>query len=177
MKFTINKGSHYSDKWFYKLCHFFVPKKKKGTRALVCFNDDCAYRRPRHNSDQINKLFGMSDGWHHTNSARFGWNVGESKFGRVVINIFAYLYIDGKRFSIQITQVRIGEYHDLRIEFVDRKWVFRVDDENFKVSEFSIFHTNLGKRRFSYRLWPYYGGESPAPDMVKIDLNFRTRFE
>ena len=58
----------------------------------VYFFPNCTYQLSE-NYDQVNKLYGFSEGFHHWNSARTGWRCVDGEN----IELLAYSYINGKR--------------------------------------------------------------------------------
>tara|TARA_Y100000034_G_scaffold29728_2_gene36220 strand:+ start:1034 stop:1564 length:531 start_codon:yes stop_codon:yes gene_type:complete len=67
----------------------------KDIGGTICFNFDPEYPTYSRNDGHINKLIGLSDGWHHhKNSARLGWRWREYE---EMIEIVSYCYVGGVR--------------------------------------------------------------------------------
>lgn len=156
MIFTIKKNKHYSDNWLYKLTHFFNFKKQQSFKVI--FDESCLYSGK---DDSVNKLFGLSFGWHHNNSIRFGW---QSHYGK--IRIYTYLYIDGIRYIRKIGEVGINEECCLTID--NHRFSFKTKGTFFSMEGY--LSPNKIKNKISYNLWPYFGGVNVAPHDIKIEL-------
>jgi hypothetical protein len=89
--FKIKKGKHKSV-FFRPKLHFF----KNEICKRVKFDKSAQYQLNNVDQFDINKLFGISYGFHHKNSARFGWR-WSTRMEK--IEILAYVYRDGKRVS------------------------------------------------------------------------------
>lgn len=161
MIYTINKRFHFSNRFIHKILSFINEKKRMSYK--VTFNETCIYEDKTDDRFDINKLFGFSNGMHHTNSYRFGWNCLDNK-----IHVYSYCYIDGKRISNEIGVVNINEQHIFTIYVNHDECVFTVIDDNDKIQQDIIKITN--RKIFGYRLWPYFGGNKTAPKKIKIDL-------
>jgi len=136
----------------------------------VCFSKNCTYKLTE-NFDQINKLYGFSEGFHHWNSARIGWRCVNG----VDIELLAYCYLNGKRTSKQLLICKADEWVFCSIQNKNSKYVFRVIvnenqvitasvDKDKKFSIYSLF------KLFIYRLYPYFGGKISAPHDMDIQL-------
>jgi hypothetical protein len=110
-KFTLKEGAHY---------HGMPPFStlpwvgEKAISRYVTFSPECRYDSADYNSQDVNKLFGLSFGFGgvHGNSARFGWRWSNSD---QCIELLAYVYVDGVRnqdaqlrFPV-VAQVGLGE--------------------------------------------------------------------
>lgn len=142
----------------------------------VCFSDSCAYKLTE-NYDQINKLYGFAEGFHHWNSARIGWRCVDG----VNIELMAYAYTNGKRISKPMLKCKTGEWIFCCIQKKQGKYVFKAlcptrdsitvsIDMDKKWSFYSLF------KLFTYKLYPYFGGKISAPNdmdisIVKLRLN------
>jgi hypothetical protein len=161
MNFTTKQGKHYSNKLLYKLLHWI--NLKDVLAFQVKFTQTCQYSLPEEDQKDINKLFGFSTGMHHNNSARFGWcydpNIRK-------INLYAYCYIDGKRKSKFITSVEIGQNYQLYIHDLGTSYEFVVDEKYTPIATTKI--RKSAKRGFGYKLWPFFGGNNPAPHDIII---------
>ena len=136
----------------------------------VYFFQTCAYQ-VTNNYDQINKLFGFSQGPHKWNSARIGWRCKDGEF----IELFAYCYIDGKEIVKPLLRCKPESWVFCNIQNRSSKYVFKVltpngkgvtmsIDKNQKLSIYSFF------KLFIYRLFPYFGGKKPSPCDMKLYL-------
>lgn len=134
----------------------------------IMFSKDCAYRLDE-NYDQVNKLYGFSEGFHHWNSARFGWRCidGEN------IEILAYCYVNGERIIKPMMKCKTDSWIFCNLQNKEDKYIFKTLD--IKNNGFVIYvdkskkksYYNLFKA-FIYKLFPYFGGKIVAPKDMKI---------
>lgn len=162
MIFTIKAGKHYSDRLLHKALNFFT--SSGFVERTVLFDDSCVYKLAKEDQKDVNKLFGYSVGLnHHQNSARFGWH-----WYRGYIHISAYLYRDGERIVLPMTELDLGKRYRLSIEAQAESDCFMIRD-----SESVLAVANV-ERRAKFRggilLWPYFGGNNPAPHEVRIRM-------
>lgn len=163
MNFTIVKGKHRSDKLLYKLSRFlnFSPVM----RASVVFDQSCRYEVEGIDRLDLNKLVGFSIGWrHHVQSVRFAWRYDKSQDR---IEIWAYIYEYGTRFTKFIGYAPFGEKVDLQITDHNRSYVFFMNYREFSKSD---FFSKTRKFSIGYKLWPYFGGNLTAPHNMKLSL-------
>lgn len=137
--------------------------------AKVIFYSDCLHKRLPKNFDQINKLYGFSEGFHHWNSARIGWRCIDG----VNIELFAYAYVNGERIQKQMIKVRVEDTILCCIQKKIGKYVFKANQLNGQSITVSIdiprkftFYSLF--KLFIYRLYPYFGGAIPAPQNMSI---------
>ena len=163
MVFTIAKDQHYCDRGLYRFFKFLNRKNK--LEYNVTFDESCQYTLPEKDQADINKLFGFSLGLdHHTHSARFGWAWHQDR-----LKLFAYLYIEGIRKSFFITNLKINVEYKLSIEIIDFNYILKVRE----VGGNPLFRTSIRTTRpfaIGYKLWPYFGGNNPAPHDIRIKL-------
>ncbi|GAB3934269.1 hypothetical protein GCM10028804_51360 [Larkinella terrae] len=115
------------------------------------------------NQHDINKLYGFSDcdSHHQTASARYGWNWRDK-----ALRIYAYCYRNGERVSEELGTVELNKPTDYQLSIVGGNYVF-----TFKGKETVIARgctTVDSKNR--YRLYPYFGGDEPAPHNITISI-------
>ena len=164
MIFTINKGSHFSNNLLYKVLNFLNFKSK--ITCEVIFDHSCKYDLGTTDQLDINKLIGFSCGYHHNNSARFGWRYSQGK-----IELFSYCYISGQRIYKKICDADINQ--PIKMELVDNGncYLYRVFVDNrtyiSKVDKNNSF--SIG-----YKLWPYFGGNCKAPHTINISINYQS---
>lgn len=131
-------------------------------RYDVVFTDSCIYTINKQDQGDINKLFGIAY-WphHHQNSVRFGWNYlnGDD------INIHAYWYRDGLRYSKYIGTVKIGMRHTFVLMPSN-------NSHNLQVIGRGIAYTvPVPGSRYGYHLGPYFGGNQVAPHDITIMMD------
>ncbi len=162
MIFTIKEGNHFSDQLCFKLSNIF---NFSGSQAFtVTFTDSCAYKlESKQDQEDINKLFGFSCGWHHKNSARFGWSFVNRK-----IQLWAYYYNNSRRSYTHITSLDFNKPYQLRLTALESCYEFIVDSDYVAVALLKV--PRRGRKTIGYNLWPFFGGNNPAPHDIKINL-------
>ena len=147
-------GKHKSDSSRIKL-HW----AKKELGATFRFEPSCEYQINVVDQKDINKLFGLSYGFHHKNSIRFGWRFSLAKNK---IEIFGYSYMDAKRLSIFICDCEIGKDYDFQITTTSDSYELScLDIEAGEYYTNQMPHQKL--RNWGYHLYPYFGGNIKAP--------------
>lgn len=156
------------------ICFFsffiFLEGEIKMNSVRVFFEKECAYKLTD-NFDQVNKLFGFSQGFHHWNSARIGWRCTDGEN----IELLAYSYINGKRIIKPMIKCKTETWVFCNIQNKPTKYVFKAltpnnqsitvsIDKDRKLSIYSFF------KLFIYRLFPYFGGKISAPHDMSLCL-------
>ncbi len=157
--FTIRKGEHSSGARL-----DFLERNKLTFKAY--FDSSATYEI----SDPLmwnakNKLLGFSDCnvQHHVSSARFAWQWMEDK-----LEIYAYTYVQGERQEAFIGTVEINTVNTYTIELTTDSYVFYLNNyEPVIMPRVS----NCDKGAY-YMLWPYFGGQIPAPHDIEISIAF-----
>jgi hypothetical protein len=159
---VIKKGTH---------SPFRLPRLLFGTKKLaysVKFTDSCRYEIGSDQTD-INKLFGIGYfPYHHRNSVRFGWVYNPSK--NDTMEIYAYWYKDGKRFSEFLCDVPINGpvYYEMAKEYsTPVGWYFRLR-VIFDKKEIGRTAVMVRPQWAGYLLRPYFGGNQTAPHNMEI---------
>lgn len=152
--------------------HFGPHIWKDGTQKYVTFDKSAIYQFKTDDQYDINKLFGLSYGMHHTNSVRFGWrSLGDYSDN---IEILAYCYVDGKRvvedgINLFIAMVNINREYRYQIIVSDNSYSLTIhNDKNVMIGHKSIPHNKLPF--WGYKLYPYFGGNRTAPHNITIKL-------
>lgn len=158
-KYTIKEGQHRSG--YYFAPHFGVER----VAWDFMFNENCLYK---HKPEMgINKLCGLSFGFHHNYSVRIGWTTRERR-----IELYSYMYCGGVRFIHYLGIVDIAKIYTSSI-FLCRNHFYVVIKELYNDSidclECSIFK-RFDHNRCGYYLFPYFGGQEPAPHDMNIYL-------
>lgn len=137
------------------------------TRKVV-FANNCRYSLPGDDQADTNKLFGV--GYlpgHHKDSARFGWRYLPDS-GKM--EIMAYCYADGKRIIEDVAFCEVGRAYRLKLNITATEYMFSVFDLTGGASNL-IGQTIVARRhskKLQYGLWPYFGGNYPAPHYMTI---------
>ena len=165
MKFTINKGRHRA--WPPVFGIFY---NKRHMERDVIFNLSFKYDLPGiYDDGDINKLFGI--GYlpgHHTDSARFGCVYNKASGN---VDLYAYCYVNGERIFKFICEVKLHDRVRYSLDIIGDVYSFTVQDpfNTYRVyggCDISFTH----KKRLSYRLGCYFGGNIPAPHTITIEM-------
>ena len=144
---SVNRISrvHNDDLWF----HFTF---EENHRYLSEIPDD-------ENRLDINKLYGLTSKKIHSNSCRIGWR--ELNNGN--FEVLAYWYIDNVRGYKHLYEAKQGELLEMVVtNFGDYR--FYCNGEQI------IIKTESGGFDKSYRAWPYFGGNNPAPHTMNFKI-------
>lgn len=158
-KYTIPKGEHSSDH------PIKLYTGKSSFNFSVNFDESCRYDLGTIDQLDINKLAGISFGYHQTNSIRIGWayNVINQN-----IDLYSYCYLNGNRLTDTIGSCSIGVDTSIKLNL------------NFKANTFNITLNGGTNHEFIYKypflklgyyLYPYFGGNNPAPHEMVIYLD------
>ena len=158
--YEIKKGEHYSTR-------SGMPRRLVSLQSgrhlhfKAKFTNSCLYIPE---NDDINKLYGFTDANSlvHDNSVRIGWRHD----GQGVIEIFAYWYADGKRGWEKLGETSPYNEDDYEIWARNGWYHFR-----FNNVEFSTKRTVDNEHGIRSRLFPWFGGNLPAPDDILIFIN------
>lgn len=183
-KFVIKKGSHFSGTYWELFLRMFRGRvSRPGVVSDFRFTRSCLAKSidPLDVEDMAkdrHKLFGVSESTDpHINSARIAWvEVG----GR--IGLFTYIYANGQRQSMQhITNVPVDLRFKAEVYYDGEAWHFAVWGPGIGKPSGSIAPGRIElaqvvpgepKRLSSYcKLYPYYGGNYPAPMDTVIYLS------
>ena len=155
--YDIKKGEHYSTR-------SGMPRRLisltdgRHMHFKAYFTSSCLYQ-PYY--DDLNKLYGFTDcnSLVHDNSVRFAWrHDGQGK-----IEIFAYWYADGKRGMEKMGVTDVYVQDDYEIWARNGYYYFRFNNVEFKTAR-----TKDCERGIRSRLFPYFGGNAPAPQDMQI---------
>lgn len=160
-KYLILKNWHSSLSWN----HIGFTLKNKIAYRVV-FDQSCLYDLKTNDNFDINKLFGFSTGiWHHDQSARIGWRC----LNNSDIQLVTYSYNNGVRLTEQILgTVKPGVQFTCTIEDSGNTYNYTFNDGNV-FNKATVFKSG-DKVKLKYLLWPYFGGNMPAPHKMKIQL-------
>lgn len=167
MIFTFKQGKHrarplYWLVWWPLLYNITELKRR------VRFSFSAKYELGNGDQDDVNKLFGLSFGRVHRNSARFGWMY--SPYNEKFI-LYAYCYLNGERIFSNICECVAHREYDCSLIVTYDEYIFMVmqcDNGHILATE----HISKGHRKkWSWLLGPYFGGNRPAPSLMKIKIS------
>lgn len=156
--FKIKEGDHY--------CDTRHPESLQSNRLSfkAKFDESARYLfKETGFQDSKNKLMGFSDcnSYHHENSARFAWQWYNDR-----IEIFAYCYVEGVRVEKFLGATSFNETASYALEITTDHYVFY-----FKGVREEIERKAPCERGVYMILWPYFGGQLPAPHDITIQIS------
>jgi hypothetical protein len=156
-KYTIRKGQNSSDE------NRFFSIEYAELKFVAKFDSTAIYKTadPSNQSD-INKLYGFSDNnsQHQDFSARFGWRWSDN-----ALRIFGFVHNNGLIISKELGSVSIGSENNYTIKVTPRRYVFLLNGITDSLPRASA--TILAK---GYKLYPFFGGDEPAPQNIYISI-------
>jgi len=163
MKYIIKKNKHYAFGWIWRIfnIHLYI----KYISYEFKFNYGCWYPRESVEYSGINKLCGLGYGFnHHKNSFRIGW---QPDFDNPwVIRLYYYFYnADSKSYQSEyLTSVLSNQ--DIKINI--HNTLIEIFWNNRYLQNFIPI---LIRSKFGFKLYPYFGGKSRAPNDICIYLD------
>lgn len=140
----------------------------EGINVIVRFDGSAVYTlQDAGNQADINKLVGFSDcGQHHqSESARFGWRWYEGE-----LQILAYVYQQGTLTFELMGSIAMDQEVNLSIMIEADQYRFSGDG----LQTVTVARSSDCEAGENYWLWPYFGGDEPAPHPVRIELKRET---
>ena len=156
----IHKNNHYCTP-------FPFPKliRNLDIEQYISFDKSCKYNFKNQDQHDINKLCGLSYGYHHYNSDRIGWRyiIEDDEF-----EITTYSYVNGVRIpTIILGKVKANEIFKVEISTTIK------NDKRFVIFEFNDVQIkqiyDVSKVWIKYTLGLYFGGNRTAPHTMKIN--------
>lgn len=135
-----------------------------GINITVIFDESAMYELDVANDQaDINKLIGFSDCHqdHQSESARIGWRWYEDE-----LQLLAYTYREGQLSFELMGSVPFDQEIDLQILINGDTYEYSGDG----LSAITMDRTQNCETGDNYWLWPYFGGNQPAPHEVTIKL-------
>jgi hypothetical protein len=156
MTYTIPKGKHRGRPL--KLGLWYGKRRLHKCLCFLTHQDEIAGA----DAYDTSKLFGIGYLWnHHKHSARFGfvYNKHSRRY-----EIYAYVYDNGNRTIKYLADCEVGNYYQFAIIVMDTHYLFTV----YGHASTEIPHSH--KKKWSYPLGIYFGGNKPAPNELKIEM-------
>ncbi|HEX5151178.1 MAG TPA: hypothetical protein VFW07_06995 [Parafilimonas sp.] len=154
--YLIEKGQHFCTP------NPYVTTTDSQLNFIAVFDSSCIYMTvDPANQDDINKLFGFSDcnTQHLENSARIGW-----RWSKDSLRIFGFVHNNGNMIYKEITTATIRENINCNITCEESNYKFTVNGKSITLQRSCPGNYNR------YKLYPYFGGNEPAPHNVIIKL-------
>jgi hypothetical protein len=154
--FTIPENAHYSDQRHVE----FLQRSSLFFKAK--FDETAEYVLDDGFQDSKNKLLGFADcnSAHHENSARFSW-----QWFNNTIEIYAYCYVNGQRIEKFLGSVEKNEVASYEIQLSPSSYTFIFKDQKTVIPRGTT--CDVGAYML---LWPYFGGQKPAPHAINVYL-------
>lgn len=119
-------------------------------------------------SEDVNKLFGISFGDHRKNSVRIGWRY----IGNDYVKYYYYLYNKGVRTVIPSIAARFDTVCGFEINIFRMQNIILISET---IKDFDTIHNKLSfdfddVPKWSYKLYPYYGGNNVSETEIKIEI-------
>jgi hypothetical protein len=156
MVYTINKGEHRSA-WF--------PQFTTKTKLQIGFqfiSDPSYILDNKTDQNDTNKIFGISDSWHHQrHSIRLGWRY-DTKLEKSICCV--YFYRNGKHFIEDLGEIEQGIPYFFDISILRDEYTVVALDKKLTIPRTSNW------RGLRYLLFPYFGGQQVAPKQFQIRL-------
>lgn len=161
--YTIKRGDHYCTPFPWP--HFICGHRWRKS-IIVKFNSSARYSIGADQND-VNKLFGLSYGFHHTDSDRIGWRYA---IDRDCIELVIYSYSCGKRLATKhLCYINLGVCCRLEIDAFDyggrREVTYRCDGKTVREEHNCSWHF------FNYTLGLYFGGNVAAPHDITVEIS------
>ena len=165
-KYCIKKGNHSASGFNFGITF------KKTIKFRASFTESCLYDLGSNDNYDINKLYGFSTTiFHHNQSARIGWRCidGEN------IEVLTYSYNNKKRSLLDsnlLATVKPNQWFNVEITDHESYYEYKLTYEN-DLDNDNIVVTDKDKKEkdwflFHYFLYPYFGGNKPAPHNMLI---------
>ena len=104
---------------------------------------------------------------HWTNSARFGWRYWTD---RKEIELTAYCYVSGRRAIKHVCFCEIGKEYRIRLQVLAHSYYFDVYEPTAIKATGIVTVEHFHKKKFKYRLGPFFGGNQVAQHEMKIEI-------
>lgn len=165
MIFRIPSGAHYSRPW-----RLGIWWNRKSFAWRVTFTDSCRYDLQSDDQLDTNKLCGVGyfPGFHHVDSARFGWRYNITTG---LIDLIAYCYVDKQRIIKPLASCEIGKEYNLKLYVGDCLYSLCVLDPVTNAYDGYVTVRYTHHKCLQYGLWPYFGGNQTAPHAISIEFN------
>jgi hypothetical protein len=155
--YKITQGQHYAN----NDSTLLLSTNYKQLTFICKFDNSAIYNTTlKEHQGNINKLYGFADNNRHHQkfSARFGWNWVNGS-----LHLWAYTYNDGNRTYKDLGAVAIGSEISCTIVLLPSAYIFGVNGIETLMPRTATTSTAIG-----YKLFPYFGGQEPAPQDITI---------
>lgn len=160
--YVIKAGEHFS-------AHPIKPYMGKSVFTVtVNFDESCRYNLNSVDQLDVNKLFGVSFGNHEENSIRLGWayNLDSLK-----MDLFTYTYEDSVRKINKIGSCNLNEDVIIKLKLNFSAGSYQTTSL-ISIPQDQVFNYKYPALKIGYYLYPYFGGNNPAPHDMTIYMDF-----
>lgn len=165
MIYIIKKGKHRARWWWLSLSLWH---NKTLIRRKVIFKSTAVYDLNSKDQEDTNKLFGIGYfPYHHKESARVGWRYDWFKKKFI---LSAYCYVNGDRVMHDFCECYANKKLEVIILISPVSYEFLAYDHDTNISLGSITIPHWNRKKWSYPLGLYFGGNKPAPDNIQIEI-------
>lgn len=166
MHFIIRKGNHYSS--LLRLQRLWIGYDVKALQFSSAFVTSPNYKFGNEDDDDINKLYGLCFGMGpHMFSYRIGWNSTSDK----TVGYYQYYYVRGKRFMVPIgsypSNLRI-RWKIMPLRHLNQIQVVYVIGT--KVNTFTTPFDFTGASKWTFKLFPYFGGNNVSMRDFNVNI-------
>jgi len=155
--YIIKAGNNFCENNVYPLSEIKILKFK------AILDSTCIYTNVNpDNQADINKLYGFADdsAFHQISSARFGWNWMDGQ-----MHIHAYCYANAVRSYKELGTVLLNKEIECSLEVLPGKYIFTLNGKRD-----TMLRSSQDTVASGYKLLPYFGGDEPAPQDIKIKI-------
>ena len=158
--FLIKKGHHRVSGFNFKF------NTNDSFLKTVIFTESCKYVTSEENKNDINRLYGFSNGDHTENSACIGWRWNSEK---ELVDLTCLMVVDqellcSEDYALDLVSIPINSEVKVSIELVDNHYILRAThNEITAIKKFEAESELPG-----YYLYPRFGGEMVAPNSIQI---------
>lgn len=156
MNYKLYKGHHFC------LHPIKFHYNKPSLEFMVNFNDDCKYEN---NDGSINKLFGISWGYHMNNSFRIGWNILNDQ-----LHIYGFAHENEGKITSSLGIIPFNKDILIKIDFRRNLEIIVVKWTYDWVQYSDHMDYTYPDIKFGYYLWPFFGGKKSCPHNMHIKL-------
>lgn len=160
--YIIKKGEHYS-------AHPVKPYfGKTSFKVTVNFDESCRYDLGGVDQLDVNKLFGVSFGNHEVNSIRIGWAYN---LETLKMDIYTYTYENSVRKINKIGSCSLAENVVINLKLNFGSSTYQTNSI-ISIPQEQVFAYSYPALKAGYYLYPYFGGNNPAPHEMSIQMDF-----
>jgi hypothetical protein len=166
----IKKGKHSPLLLFKRLFSsiiIFLFKKEYKLSHIIRFTDKSFFQFEGYDVFDYSKILGFSFGHHQKNeSFRFGFRM----INNDKIQISLYSYVGEKRYVEKLCEIDYDKDYLFEMLFIkkDKTVYYRIIELKNDILIVDTFEKVISYKWWGYRLFPYIGGNNPAPKNIEF---------